>query len=133
MTTSHFPRKTARQRVTRSVFSANYKLLRPKLGADLSYCQVYYLAYGKWAINIFKGQYISPVDFPYGRKNDARVQAVLLRRIKSAPPAFCSMSVPPRKLFVKNERIMKNISPKHRGDQAEGGYFSSNNIKIGYA
>lgn len=123
MKTSHFPRKTARQQVTRQVFSANYKLLRPKLGADLSCCQVYYLAYGKWAINIFKGQYISPADFPYGRKDDARVQAVLLRRIKSAPPEFCSMLVPPRKVFLKNDWIMKNISSKHRGDQAEGGIF----------
>lgn len=50
--------------------------------SDLSYCRVYYLAYGKWAINIFKGQSISPVDFPYGRKNGARLQAVLLQRIK---------------------------------------------------
>lgn len=92
--------------------------------SDLSYCQVYYLAYGKWAINIFKGQYISPVDFPYGRRVDARVQAFLLQRIVSAPPEFCSMLVPPQKEFSKNEWIMENISLKHRGDRAEGGHFS---------
>ena len=71
METTHFPRKTARQQVTHSIFSADYKFWRPKLMSDLSHCRVYYLAYGKWAINIFKGQSISPVDFPYGRKNDA--------------------------------------------------------------
>lgn len=82
MKTTHFTRKTARQQVTRSFFSADYKFLRPKLMSDLSYCRVYYLAYGKWAINIFKGQYISPVDFPYGKKDDAPATGSSAQRIK---------------------------------------------------